>query len=218
MSNFSTFFPSGGGGAGGGILNEQVFSSSGSFDPAASGLSVGDKIIILCVGGGGSGSPSTVDMYQYGGAGGYVQYKNHVLTSVSVIPITIGAGGIAPAFTGGALLGVNGGNTSAGSIVTSLGGQGGKGFNYPNYNYHQNVQGPHWGATACSDTVDQAAAGSAGPGLDGYGPGGGTYVTSGSNLLICGARGGSLGAPGSGGFSGWYATEDGTNGIIKIYY
>ena len=216
MSNFTDFFPAPSGG-GGGILNVQEFTSSGSFDPAAAGLSVGDKIIILCVGGGGSGSPSYVDQYQYGGAGGYVQYKNHVLTSVSVIPITIGAGGIAPAFTGSQVQGVPGGNTSAGSIVTSLGGQGGQGHNSPNYNQQQNVQGPHWGATGTTNS-SQAAAGSAGPGLDGYGPGGGTYATSGLSAIIPGATGGSLGAQGSGGYSGWYDTEDGTDGIIKIYY
>jgi hypothetical protein len=217
MSNLTDFFPAAGG-AGGGILNEQVFSSSGSFDPAAAGLSVGDKIIILCVGGGGSGSPSYVDQYQYGGAGGYVQYKNHVLTSVSVIPITIGAGGIAPSFSGSQVQGVPGGNTSAGSIVTSLGGQGGQGHNSPNYNLQQDVQGPHWGATTTVDSSDQAVGGSAGPGLDGYGPGGGTYATSGISVIVPGAKGGSLGAPGSGGFSGWYSTQDGTDGIIKIYY
>ena len=217
MSNFSTFFPSGGGG-GGGILNEQVFSSSSWFDPAAAGLSIGDKIIILCVGGGGSGSPSAVDQYQYGGAGGYVQYKNHVLISTALITITIGAGGIAPAFTGAQVQGVPGGDTSAGSIVTSLGGQGGKGYNAAQYYYNQVVQGPHWGATAMTDTTDQAAGGSAGPGLDGYGPGGAAYATSGTTMIISGATGGVLGAPGSGGFSGWYNTEDGTDGIIKIYY
>ena len=218
MSNFSTFFPSGGGAGGGGILNEQVFSSTSSFDPAAAGLSVGDKIIILCVGGGGSGAPSAVDQYVVGGAGGYVQYKNHVLTSVSVIPITIGAGGIAPSFTGAQVQGVPGGDTSAGSIVTSLGGQGGKGYNAAQYYYNQVVQGPHWGATAMTGSVDQAAGGSAGPGLDGYGPGGAAYATSGTTMIISGATGGVLGAPGSGGYSGWQYTEDGTDGIIKIYY
>ena len=188
MSNFSTFFPVPGGGGGGGILNEQVFSSTSSFDPAAAGLSVGDKIIILCVGGGGSGAPSAVDQYVVGGAGGYVQYKNHVLTSVSVIPIT------------------------------SLGGQGGKGYNAAQYYYNQVVQGPHWGATAMTGSVDQAAGGSAGPGLDGYGPGGAAYATSGTTMIISGATGGVLGTPGSGGYSGWQYTEDGTDGIIKIYY
>ena len=217
MSDLTDFFPAAGGG-GGGILNEQVFSSSGSFDPAAAGLSVGDKIIILCVGGGGSGAPSAVDQYVYGGAGGYVKYKNHVLTSTALITITIGAGGIAPGFTGGQVQGVPGGDTSAGSIVTSLGGQGGRGENYAQYYLIQNVQGPHWGATAMTDSTDQAAGGSAGPGLDGYGPGGAAYATSGGNIVICGATGGSLGAPGSGGVSAWYNTEDGTDGIIKIYY
>ena len=54
MSNLTDFFPAAGGG-GGGVLNEQTFITSGSFDPAAAGLEVGDKIIIFACGGGGGG-------------------------------------------------------------------------------------------------------------------------------------------------------------------
>jgi hypothetical protein len=215
MSNFSTFFPAAGGG--GGILNEQVFSSSGSFDPAAAGLSVGDKIIILCVGGGGSGGAgySSGYRFQYGGAGGYVQYKNHVLTSVSAISITIGAGGAAPPFQSN---GNNGGSTTVGSIVTSSGGTGGSGYPSAAYGNKQTSQGPHWGATAMSGSSNAAAGSSAGPGLDGYGTGGGTYANYSMEVISGGATGGSSGASGSGGYSAPFGTQAGTVGIVKIYY
>jgi hypothetical protein len=111
MSDFTDFFPSsgGGGGGGGGLLNQQVFKSSGTFNPSANGVSDGDLIHFTMIGGGGgSYYPTTYQNIDGGGYGGRIWNGTiAVPTAATAITITIGAGGT------GSTSSYNGGNSTA---------------------------------------------------------------------------------------------------------
>ena len=113
MSDFTDFFPvagaTSGGGGGGGLLNQQVFKSSGTFNPAANGVSDGDLIHFTMIGGGGgSNAPTTYQNIGGGGYGGRVWSGTiAVPTAATAITITIGAGGA------GGVTYYNGGNSTA---------------------------------------------------------------------------------------------------------
>ena len=218
MSNFSTFFPVPGGGGGGGILNEEVFTTSGSFDPAAKGLSIGDKVSLFICGGGGGGNT-----YKYnqatGGSGGLVKQGTFTLTSTSVIPVNIGAGGTTTA-ANGAFGGVGGLTSVSGSGVSlaASGGNGGWSSYSPSNSGNRSPGmsvGPHWGATA-GQASNYGSASSAGPGINGYGAGGfakatNTFNGSGATSIGTYAMQGTGGGSGTGGGVGM-------PGIVKIYY
>jgi len=216
MSNLTDFFPAAGGG-GGGVLNEQTFITSGSFDPAAAGLEVGDKIIIFACGGGGGGVNASGATYEYqrGGAGGLVKQITVTLTATSAIPVTIGAGGTVGSNAGPA---GNGGTTSvvgSGASISCNGGAGGSSSTSAAQLSTSN--GPHWGATLNAEPTYNYAVGTAtgaGGGINGFGVGGGCTAAEGSSG---GTWGGASTNEGCGGRSGTGGTA-GRSGIVKIYY
>ena len=222
MSNFSTFFPVPGGGGGGGILNEEVFTASGSFDPAAKGLSIGDKVSLFICGGGGGGN-TFAGSQMIGGNGGNVIQKTFTLTSTSAIPVNIGAGGALS--SGNATFGSTGGNTSvigSGISLTATGGKGGWGYSIPASNYGPGIsEGPHFGASALNNSSYkvQGSTSSAGPGINGYGVGGAVLIANGYAAGSGGQGSLTLAKEGCGGFSTPHAGGGaGKSGIVKIYY
>jgi len=237
-SNLTTFFP-GAGGGGGGVLKVQEFTSSGTFDVAAAGLSIGDSIIIELVGGGGGGN-----IYQYnyqiyypramGGNGGHYVNKNFQLTSLTNLTITIGAGGARGVTT---TSGTTGGDTSvyqgATEIETGTGGLGGFLHGTTTNQTARELtfaKGPHNGGSlsfiynGSSYAYQANSTTGAGPGVNGLGAGGGVIGYSGGSAP--GGYGGTTSNPGCGGATfdnqataAWAALSgEGTNGIVKIYY
>ena len=206
------------GGGGGGVLNEQTFITSGSFDPAAAGLGVGDKIIIFACGGGGGGVgafPLASYEYQRGGAGGLVKQITVTLTDTSAISVGIGAGGTlnnAPYNAG------NGGTTTVSGSGVSLSCNGGAGGTANNGTALLSTSnGPHWGATLNAEPTYNYAIGTAtgaGGGINGFGVGGGCTAEEGSSG---GAWGGASTNEGCGGRTGPMGSP-GRSGIVKIYY
>jgi hypothetical protein len=233
-SNLTTFFP-GAGGGGGGVLKVQEFTSSGTFDVAAAGLSIGDSIIIELVGGGGGGCQYIYNYQQYsprliGGNGGHYVNKNFQLTSLTNLTITIGAGGSRGTVY---VQGTTGGDTSvyqgATEVETGTGGLGGW---MANPSTGQPVReltfakGPHNGGTlnyryAAAEANNTTGAS---PGVNGLGAGGGVFGYYGGSAP--GGYGGTTSNPGCGGCTfdnqataAWAALSgEGTNGIVKIYY
>ena len=222
MSNFSTFFPAPGGG-GGGILNEQIFTASGSFDPAAAGLAIGDKVSLFICGGGGGGNSYASARQATGASGGLVKQAVFTLNSIASISVTIGAGGTS--VSGSAIAGGAGGNTSvsgSGVSLTATGGEGGYGTYYVTggIGYSPGTSdGPHWGATSginSNVTYGSGGMSSAGPGVNGYGAGGFSVsadFANGSGAISTGTY--AMEGTGGGSGSGVYA---GKSGIVKIYY
>lgn len=221
MSNLTDFFPAAGGG-GGGVLNEQTFITSGSFDPAAAGLDVGDKIIVEAVAGGGGGSRNASNAYPVlkGPDGGQWKAQTFVLTATTSITIVIGSGGI-----NGTNIGSNGGATTvagSGVSVNCTGGTGGKSLQ--NYDETLNASvGPHWGGYSGGDPASTAYIGySAGPGVNGYGVGGAVYNDQRSGTNAGGTFGSVNTNYGCGGLTGpqgaGAAIGAGTQGVVKIYY
>lgn len=237
-SNLTTFFP-GAGGGGGGVLKVQEFTSSGTFDVAAAGLSIGDSIIIELVGGGGGGIEYIYNYQIYsprlmGGNGGHYVNKNFQLTSLTNLTVTIGAGGSRGTTYA---QGTTGGDTSvyegATEVETGTGGLGG--WIHGN-SVSQTVReltfakGPHNGGALSfkyngSGYAYQAnSATGASPGVNGLGAGGGVIGYSGGSAP--GGYGGTTSNPGCGGCTfdnqataAWVALSGaGTDGIVKIYY
>jgi|TARA_B110000902_G_scaffold35862_1_gene37954 hypothetical protein len=119
MSDFTDFFPSsgGGGGGGGGLLNQQVFKSSGTFNPSANGVSDGDLIHFTMIGGGGGGWYGGSQFQNIGGGGRGGRIWNGtiaVTTAATAISITVGAGGPAQTqyYNGGNSTAIGGGGIS----------------------------------------------------------------------------------------------------------
>ena len=111
MSKFTDYFPAAGGGSGGGggLLNQQVFKSSGTFNPSANGVSDGDLIHFTMIGGGGGGySITSYQNIDGGGFGGRIWSGTiAVPTAATAITVTVGAGGA------GGVSFYNGGNSTA---------------------------------------------------------------------------------------------------------
>lgn len=110
----------------GGIAGRtQIFTASGNFTVPQGVVSV----VVEVVGGGGGGGASgdgsaggvSGNVGGGGGAGGYGYKRISGLTPGSVIAVTIGAGGVAPANSGGGI----GGSSSFGGLITCTGGGGG---------------------------------------------------------------------------------------------
>lgn len=113
-------------------MGMQIFEASGTFDPAANGLSIGDVVNIIAVGGGGSGGGNNSSSTHNSGLAGAASSYASILTAAGAAAngagnVTIsapqagsmGAGGPADAYVGGGgaggyepafpLLGGNGG-------------------------------------------------------------------------------------------------------------
>ena len=215
MSNLTDFFPAAGGG-GGGILNVQTFTTSGSFDPAAAGLEVGDKIIVEAVAGGGGGATNNTGSYPIlrGGAGGHWKAETFVLTATSSISIVIGSGGLTGTSTGS-----NGGTTTvsnSGVSVSCTGGAGGAATGAGNELINGSF-GPHWPANAGSyNNGSPLSASPAGPGVNGYGAGGAVFNSQIAGISAGGTWGGGDTNYGGGGRTG--SASAGRQGVVKIYY
>lgn len=105
------------------ILNERVFTSSGTYIPTNGTLYCEIEMVGGGGGGGGAGSPGS-GLYTGGSGGGGGEYAYGIFAAAQIgtsQSITIGAAGSAT--SGGA--GGNGGNTSLGSLISANGGQGG---------------------------------------------------------------------------------------------
>lgn len=110
----------------GAYLNQQVFTSSGTWTKPA-GLTGTEKVLIEVWGaGGGGGSGMTGQNHGAGGGGGggYNRLQTTVAALSSTVSVTIGAGG--KGATSGPASGAAGGDTKFGSLLTGYGG--GAGF------------------------------------------------------------------------------------------
>ncbi len=204
MGNYTDHFGSTGGG--GGILNVSEFSADGTFDPAAEGLKIGDKIIVEGVGGGAGGTNGNFTDLR-GGEGGLYKKEVFTLTDTAAITVTVGAGGAHGS------VGVASTASGSGVSFTADGGAlGGTGSSTARVTYSK---GPHWGATLSYINTDQISQAAAGPGVNGYGAGGGAFYSP--YIAAGGAYGSTTSNPGSGGLSG-SGGQVGTKGMIKIYY
>lgn len=105
------------------VINTQTFDSSGTWTKP-SGYSASSRVHIQAWGGGGSGSRnSTASSINGGGGAGYRELWLTLSQLGATETITIGAGGASR--TGSNQAGANGGNTTAGSLLTAYGGAGG---------------------------------------------------------------------------------------------
>lgn len=137
-TTFSQFFPasgaSSGGSGGNGLLNQQVFKSSGTFNPSANGILDGGLIHFTMIGGGGGGYPGTTGQNtDSGGLGGRIWSGTiAVPTAATAISITVGAGGASTAsgYNGGNSTAIGGGGISISTIASDsrsfFGGSGGR--------------------------------------------------------------------------------------------
>ena len=112
----------GGGGGGVGSINVKVFTASGTYTPTA-GLGFA---VIECVGGGGAGGAvAGTDSKNFGGGGGGSGGYSRKTVAASVIGasqvVTVGAGGVAGLNADG----LNGGDSSVGTLCLAIGGTGG---------------------------------------------------------------------------------------------
>lgn len=100
--------------------NVALFTSSGTFDPSALGLTTLDRILVFCWGAGG-GAASTTGTQGASGAGGGLAIKSMDCPASSVT-VTIGAGG---AGNNAGSYGATGGTSSFGPHCSATGGVGG---------------------------------------------------------------------------------------------
>ena len=111
-----------------------LFDKSGTWDPAAAGLKVGDQVYVVCVGGGGAGYAITNNSSAYyGGNGGSSNFGSYV-TSLG------GYGGavntsLNPRWKSTPTSYMNKGGYSNNNNLTGGMGAGGWYFEYPNYTY-----------------------------------------------------------------------------------
>jgi hypothetical protein len=150
-----------------GFSSMQVFTQSGNFI-VPNGVST---VKVTVLGGGGSGGYHSTMPSGGGGAGGRAKGIIASLTPGSVIPVTVGAGGAAPA---SAQNGNNGGASSFGSYMSANGGAGGMGGTAANFS---NAGGA--GGVASGGQVNMT----------------GSY---GSDSISAGCHGGDGGGPGNG--------------------
>lgn len=173
-------------------LNIQVFNSSGTFSVPAGVTKV--DVLVVAGGGGGSGSVSGG-----GGAGGLIWQEGYAVTSGANIAVTIGAGGAGGATNSS---GINGQNSSFGTLEAIGGGKGG---------------------AAGTTNTDPGVGGSGGGGAS-YG-GSNTKATGGAGTAGQGYSGGNVnpsadsygGGGGAGGVGQSVATGPGNGGIGRDF-
>lgn len=151
-------------------MNEQQFTSSGTYTPAT-GV---NKIQVLIVSGGGSGSKSTNGYQGVGGEGGAQTTTQLTVTPLTSYTVTVGAGGAAPSSNGA--VGGQGSSSVFGS-TTITGGLGG-GFSSTG---NQNLTGF---VGASSYGVGSGAGGSGAANTGGGGGGGYGSNAGGSGIVI----------------------------------
>ena len=103
------------------LAGSAVYSTSGTFAVPQGVTSV---LVTMCGGGGAGGDDMNNVGAGGGGGGGYVRATVSV-TPGDQIPVTVGAGGVAPAIGSGAN-GGNGGDTTFGTLLLAAGGAGGQ--------------------------------------------------------------------------------------------
>lgn len=202
-------------------VNQQVFTSSGTYTPT-----VGMKYCIIEAVGGGGGGGGSANGGAYsvsGGGGGGGGYSRTVATAAAIGAsqvVTIGAGGTGAPI--GNNPGTNGGDTSLGVICIAKGGSGGFGNN--------GNQGVFGGAGGIPGTGDFTFAGSEGMssatciattiGAGGSSYFGGMVYTDPATPPKNGATGLSYGGGGSAGITygggGEVSGGDGADGVIII--
>ncbi len=148
-----------------GFSQIQAFTASGTFT-VPSGVV---RLKVTVIGGGGSGGSNSVGPGGGGGAGGSAIAIFSNITAGSVIPVTVGAGGVSAAGSNGG----NGGTSSFGTYVSATGGYGGAG----------------------STSYGPMSGGQGGVGVGGVINNNGSY---GTDCVLYGARGGDGGGPGNG--------------------
>jgi hypothetical protein len=180
------------------------FTASGNFVVP---LSV-TRAKITVVGGGGAGGGNPTLPGGGGGAGGQAVLAVDYLVPGSVIPVTVGAGGIAAGLAPGG----NGGSSSFGTIVSATGGTGGG--NAPGASAYTGGNGGagvgggiDYGGAFGTDGIPAGSRGG-----DGGGPGCGRGATSAPGLPAAGFGGG-----GGGGAAG-YAGANGAAGLVIVEY
>jgi len=194
---------------GSGVLNQQVFTSSGSFTVPA-GIT---KVYVWVFGGGGGGSGSSYTDFGYvagtGGPGGSGQALITGLTPGQVITVTVGSGGNGGngAFYSFPSNGTAGGTTSFGSYASATGGGAGVAI-------EQNIMTGATGIFTTTGTVilknlgtqylggGNYATGGAGNGGTGLGPGGPGYSGGGGSGGFVAQTGGVASGGGNAGSNG----------------
>ena len=172
MSNLTDFFPSGGGG---GLTPKfEEFNASGTFTPSQALIDAGGYIEVFLVGGGSGGFQ---DSTTAGGQGGEVQTIKMYLTNTNSVNVTIGAGGARCLWntiaSGAGGQSVFNGSSAGGTTITSIGGIG---WNGNSTEYRNTMLSPGFGAIMNSGYYSA----SPGPGVNGYGMGGGLVSGIGS--------------------------------------
>lgn len=177
----------------------QLFTSSGSFTVPAGVYSVQ----VTVVGAGGSGA----NAHDNGGGGyaGAVVTQSVAVTTGQVIPVSVGAGGVAREYiaSGGYVNGAAGGNSSFGSVVAAGGSGGYMGGGYTGNGGATPYGTVDGGAYALGVTVGYGGQGCIGNG--GRAGGGGTSAAAGG-----------VGAGGGGACFATYGTWSGTGGRGQV--
>ena len=194
-----------------GFSQIQAFTAAGSFTVPV-GVS---RARVTVIGGGGAGGTHTNIPGGGGGAGGTGLHIVSGLTPGAVVPITIGAGGVAP--TGGATgPGGPGGTSSFGAYVSATGGQGGGGGSVMTTaaggTGGSAVGGDvNLGGSCGTDSIIPAARGG-----DGGGPGGGRGTTGSGQGIAGQGYGGGGGGGGASNTSGTGTGSPGGNGASGL--
>jgi hypothetical protein len=204
-------------------INEQIFTSSGTYTPTA-GMSQCTVEVIGAGGGGGGVTASGIAQAAVAGGGGAGAYSKSLFSSGTIGPsqaVTIGAGG-----TGGPAgnnNGTNGGSTSFGALLSCSGGNGGFGGSASGNMTFYGVFGAGGGALISGQINVNGNSGELGLGFgpDAIGIGGhggdSFYGIGGEQLInLPGANGFNYGSGGGGASSGNTAAAAGGNGAGGI--
>lgn len=209
-------------------MGMEIFTSSGTFDPAAHGLQAGDLIQIIAVGGGAGGDYSGGTG---GGLSGKILIKSHVLQNTNKISVTVGVGGTGGTSSNGAP--TAGSSSSFGSIVTAPGGEatgnimglasGGDGGYSPMFNKpfargapRGSTSNDSGGSGGLSDAPNNGS-----PGIVPFGGtpagGGGRFLSGNANVSSIGGGSGGHGYGAGGGAGASYARGgNGASGLVIV--